>query len=156
MVMKKLCRCVLYFQEWMYIEKILMKLNICLFWWQITNCYENIIEFGIKSAILLKKGFDSQPVYNKKYLKTKIKSYEEKINTNLHNGKMPNEDFHHNFLSVILIDFIFNIGKHYYPQVFLEEYKYTDQEKKVTGHITKDLDIFSGEESSHGESYSKE
>ena len=58
---------------------------------------------------------------------------------------MPNEDFHHNFLSVILIDFIFNIGKHYYPQVFLEEYKYTDQEK-----------IFSGEESSHGESYSKE
>ena len=88
------------------------------------------MEFGIKSAILLKKGFHSQSVYNKKYLKTEIKSYEGKINKNLHYGKMPNEDFHHIFLSVILIDSISNIDKHYYPQVVLEEYKYTDQEKK--------------------------
>ena len=114
------------------------------------------MEFGIKSAILLKKGFHSQPVYNKKYLKTEIKSYEGKINTNLHYGKMPNEDFPHIFLSVILIDSIFNIGNHYYPQVFLEEYKYTDPEIKVTGNITKDLEIFSDEENSHEESYSKE
>ena len=114
------------------------------------------MEFGIKSTILLKKGFHSQLIYNKKYFKTKIKSYEGKINTNLHNGKMPNEDFHHIFLSVILIDSIFNIGKHYYPQVFLEEYKYTDPDKKATGNITKDLEVFSDEENSHEESYSKE
>ena len=37
--------------------------------------------FGIKSAIL-KKAFDSEPVYYEKYLKTKIKSYEGKINVN--------------------------------------------------------------------------
>ena len=88
------------------------------------------MEIGIKSAILFKKGFHSQLVYNKKYLKTKTKFYEGKINTNLHNGKMPNEDFHHIFLSVILIHSMFNIGKHYYPQVFLQEYKYSDPEKK--------------------------
>ena len=103
-----------------------------------------------------KKGFHSQPVLNKKYLKTKIKSHEGKSNTNLHNGEIPNEGFNHIFLSVIFIDSIFNIGTHYYLQVFLEEYKYTDQEKKVTGHITKDLDIFSDEEIFHEESYSKE
>ena len=33
-------------------------------------------------------GFDSKPVYNKKYLKTKMESYEEKVNTNFHNDKM--------------------------------------------------------------------
>ena len=30
----------------------------------------------------IKKEFDSEPVYNEKYLKAKIKSYHGKINTN--------------------------------------------------------------------------
>ena len=32
----------------------------------------------------MKKGFDSEPLLNKKYLKTKEKSYYSKINTNLY------------------------------------------------------------------------
>ena len=35
----------------------------------------------------IKKKFDSEPLYNEKYLKAKIKSYNGKINTNLHNNK---------------------------------------------------------------------
>ena len=31
----------------------------------------------------IKKEFDSEPAYNEKYLKTKIKSYNGKINTNI-------------------------------------------------------------------------
>ena len=42
----------------------------------------------------IKKGFDIEPVYNEKYLKTKIKSYESKINTNFHNDEMPKEGSH--------------------------------------------------------------
>ena len=37
----------------------------------------------------IKKEFDSEPVYNEKYLKAKIKSYKGKINTNSHNNKIP-------------------------------------------------------------------
>ena len=37
----------------------------------------------------LKKEFDSEPVYNEKYLKAKIKSYNGKINTNFHGSKIP-------------------------------------------------------------------
>ena len=37
--------------------------------------------------IISKKKFDSEPLYNEKYLKAKIKSYNGKINTNLHNNK---------------------------------------------------------------------
>ena len=33
----------------------------------------------------MKKGFDSQPVYNEKYLKTK--SWDGKINTNFHSNR---------------------------------------------------------------------
>ena len=35
----------------------------------------------------LKNEFDSEPVYNEKYLKAKITSYNGKINTNFHNKK---------------------------------------------------------------------
>ena len=37
----------------------------------------------------LKKEFDSEPAYNEKYLKAKIKSYNGKINTNFHGNKIP-------------------------------------------------------------------
>ena len=48
----------------------------------------------------IKKKFDSEPLYNEKYLKAKIKSYNGKINTNLHNNK---RRFSFIFWSVILI-----------------------------------------------------
>ena len=37
----------------------------------------------------MKKGFDSEPVYNEKYIKTKINSYEGKTNTSFHGDKVP-------------------------------------------------------------------
>ena len=37
---------------------------------------------------------------------------------------MPKEDSYCLYLSVVLIDLVFEINKKYYPQVFLEEYKY--------------------------------
>ena len=59
----------------------------------------------------LKKWFDSKPVYNEKYLKTKIKSYEGKINTNFHNNKIPKQGSQCTCLSAISIDSIFRIRK---------------------------------------------
>ena len=52
----------------------------------------------------LKKEYDSEPVYNEKYLKAKVKSYNEKINTNFHENKIPNKGSHFIYLSVSLID----------------------------------------------------
>ena len=49
------------------------------------------MKFGTKLAILLK---NDEPVYNEMYLKTKIKSYEAKINTSFYNNKMPKEGSH--------------------------------------------------------------
>ena len=40
----------------------------------------------------INKKFNSKPVYNEKYLKGKIKSYNGKINTNFHNSKIPKEN----------------------------------------------------------------
>ena len=74
--------------------------------------------FSDKARYTITTGDDSQPEYNKKYFKTKIKSYEANINTNFHNDKKSKEGFHCICLSVILIDSVFKIGKTYYPQVF--------------------------------------
>ena len=77
----------------------------------------------------IKKGFDSEPVYNEKYLKAKLKSYESKISTDFHDDRIPKEGSQCICLAVILTDSVFKIGKNYYPQVFLEECKYIFEEK---------------------------
>ena len=68
-----------------------------------------------------KKEFDSKPVFNEKYLKSKIKSYNGKINTNFHNNnnnfkKIPRAGSQFICLSITLTDSIFRTGKNYYPQ----------------------------------------
>ena len=57
------------------------------------NYYKNIMQFGKRLKIISKKEFDSEPVYNEKYLKAKIKSYNGNINTNFHNSKMQKKRF---------------------------------------------------------------
>ena len=48
--------------------------------------------------------FDSEPLYNEKYLRAKMKSYNKKINSNYYDNKIPKEDSKFMCLSVILID----------------------------------------------------
>ena len=68
--------------------------------------FEKYNEIWGKVKNSLKKEFDSEQVYNEKYLKTKIKSHNGKINTNFHNNKiLKGSQFI--CLSVILIDFVF-------------------------------------------------
>ena len=47
------------------------------------------ISNSIRLHQTLSKGFDSEPVYNEKYLITKITSSEGKINRNFQNHKLP-------------------------------------------------------------------
>ena len=100
-------------------------------------------EIWEKVKNIIKKEFDSEPVYNEKYLKAKIKSYNRKINKNFHNSKIPKEGSKFVCLSVILIDSVFRTGKNYYPQVFLKECKYVVKEKEIPKHIIHDIEISS-------------
>ena len=77
-------------------------------------------------------------------MKTKIECYERKVNIYFHNDKIPKKGSHYIFLSVILIDSNFKMGKNYCLQLFLEECQYIVEEKEVTRHITRDLKISSG------------
>ena len=82
-----------------------------------------------------------------KYLKTKIKSYTRKMNTSPQNNIIPKEGSQFICLSVILINSVIRSGENYYPQVFLEEYKYFVEEKKpekkMPEFITDNIEISS-------------
>ena len=45
-----------------------------------------------------------------------------------------------------MLDSVVKVGKIYYPQVFLEDYKYVKRKNKKFSYITDDLDMTSSDE----------
>ena len=90
------------------------------------------------------KKFDSEPVYNKKYLRTKIKlSCKGKVNTNFDNNKILKEGSQFTCLSGKLIDLVYRKDKNFYLKIFSEQCKYVVKEKKISKFITDNIEIFS-------------
>ena len=79
--------------------------------------------------------FDSESMYNEKYLKTKIKSYDGKLNINFQDNGVSKERSHWIFSSIILIDVAFKRAENHYPQVFLEKCKHVVKENKIINLI---------------------
>ena len=55
------------------------------------NYQKEYNEIWEKVTNTINKEFDSERVYNEKYLKVKIKSHNGKTNKNFHNNKIPKE-----------------------------------------------------------------
>ena len=70
----------------------------------------------------MKIKFDSEPVYgdNDKYIKTKIKIYDVKVNTNFQDKGMPKEKASYKCFSIIMFDSVVKVKKEYSPQTLLE------------------------------------
>ena len=93
--------------------------------------------------------FDKEPVYGDKdkYIKTKIKMYEDRVNTNFQGKKVPKENASYKCLSLIMLDYVIRVNKKYYPQTLLEECKYVIRKNKMENLINDDLDLISSDES---------
>ena len=76
---------------------------------------------------------DSELVYDNsdKYIKTKIKPYGDKINTNFQGKKVLKEIASYKCLSLIMLDSVIRVNKKYYPQSLLEECKYETKRNKM-------------------------
>ena len=84
------------------------------------------------------KRLDSEPVYNDKYIKSKISLY----SINFYDTKMLIENKRYICLFVILLDSIFaNLHKEYYSQIFLKECKYTVKNKEIMNNINEELEL---------------
>ena len=69
--------------------------------------------------------FDSEPGYgdNDNYIKTKIKSYGDKVNTIFKVTKFQKENSSYKCLPSIMLDFVIRASKKYYPQTFWKSVK---------------------------------
>ena len=70
--------------------------------------YDNIWDL-IKNKIGIK--FHSQPVYEYKYLKAKVKEFDGMIKTNFLGNDMPKENMHYTCIACITIDSVLRIDK---------------------------------------------
>ena len=100
---------------------------------------------------LVNEKFDSNPIYNNKYINTKIRSYNNDIITNFRNidnknNKLPEKSKPYKCVSLISLDSIIKIIKKYYPQTLLQECVYKLINKKVENIITN-IDLDSSSES---------
>ena len=79
-----------------------------------------------KVNTLMSLEFDCEPFYddNDEYIQTKIKIYDDNINTKFQGKKIPNKNTLCKCFSLIMLDSIIRVHKEYYPQTLLEERKY--------------------------------
>ena len=82
----------------------------------------------------------SMPVYDKKYIKAKIREFNGVIKTNFLGNEIPKESMHYTCITCITIDSVMRMEKKNYPQVYLEECKYKMKKTKIAKFITAELE----------------
>ena len=88
---------------------------------ELWGIYEDIWDI-IKNKLSIK--FHSEPVYEIKYLKAKVREFNGNIKTNFLGNNVPKEDTYYTCIACTTLDSVLKMGKIYYPQVYLEECKY--------------------------------
>ena len=91
--------------------------------------------------------FHSKPIYEQKYLKTKVREYDGVIKTNFLGNDVPKENMHYTCIACITIDSVMRMEKKNYPQVYLEECKYKIKKIQMSRFINTELDIDSDSDS---------
>ena len=105
---------------------------------EVKEKYEQIWDV-IKNKLKIK--FHSLPVYDKKYLKTKVREYDGVIKTNFLGNGIPKENMHYTCIACITIDSVMKMDKKYFLQVYLEECKYKIKKIQMSRSINTELDL---------------
>ena len=89
--------------------------------------------------------FHSEPFYEYKYLKAKVREFDAVIKKNFLNNGIPKENMYYSCIACITIDSVINFNEKNYPQVYLEEYKYrikkTQMHKFIKNELKSDSDL---------------
>ena len=87
----------------------------------------------------LGSNFHSEPVYEYKYLKAKVREFDGVIKTNFLGNDMPKENMYYTCIACITIDSVLTIDKKNHPQVYLEECKYKVKKIQMSRFINTEL-----------------
>ena len=83
--------------------------------------------------------FHSEPVYEYKYLRTKVREVDSLIKTNFLGNGVPKGNMHYACIACISIDSVMKMGKKHFPQVYLEECKYKTKKIQMPRFINTEL-----------------
>ena len=103
---------------------------------EVWNKYDKIWEV-IKDKLGI--NFYSEPVYEYKYLKAKVREFDGMIKTNFLGNDIPKENMHYTCIACITIDSVLTIDKKNHPQVYLEECKYRVKKIQMSRFINTEL-----------------
>ena len=86
-------------------------------------------------------------VCDEKYIKAKVREFNDVIKTNFLVDKIPKENVYYACIACITIDSVMNMKKKNSPQVYLEECKYKIKKIKIPKYIDTELEFESELES---------
>ena len=99
--------------------------------------YEDIWNV-IKNKLNIK--FHSQPIYENKYLKAKVREFNGNIKTNFLGNNVPKENTYYTCIACITRDSVLKMNKKNCPQVYLEECKYKIKKIDTSRFINTELE----------------
>ena len=104
------------------------------------SVYLKYAEIWNKIKSILNVKFHSQPIYDVKYIKTKVKTFNNTINTLLSGDEIPKERIHYCCISAICVDSV-RTGEKNYPQVYLEQCKYKIKKRELVSFIDDEVNL---------------
>ena len=87
------------------------------------SVYLKYTEIWNKIKDILNVKFHSQSIYDDKYIKTKVKTFNNITNTLFSGDEIPKERSHYICIAAICINSVLRVDKKNYPQVYLEQCK---------------------------------
>ena len=76
----------------------------------------------------------------KKYLKAKIREFDDDIKTNFLGNGLPKENMYYSCIACITIDSVVRMNKKNYPHVYVEECKYKIKKIQMPRFINTELE----------------
>ena len=100
--------------------------------------YEDIWDV-IKNKLNIK--FHSQPIYENKYLKAKVREFNGNIKTNFLGNNLPEENTYQTCIACVTLDSVLKMNQKNYPQIYLEEFKYKVKQVLTPRFINTELEL---------------
>ena len=107
------------------------------------SVYLKYAEIWNKIKSILNVKFHSQPMYDDKYIKTKVKTFNNTTNTLFSGDEIPKEIIHYVCISAICIDSVLKTDKKNYPQVYLEQCQYKIKNIELVSFIDDEVNLSS-------------
>ena len=107
------------------------------------SVYQKYNEIWDKVKKALNTRSHNQPVYDGKYIKAKVRTFDGVISILFSDNKIPKEGNHYICIAAICVDSVLKKDKKNYPQVYLEQRNYRIKKRKMVDFIDAEVDLSS-------------